>query len=73
MKHFCYVILKLVQWFLTRSFLKFSIQIYWENKPCPLAARFLDESRWLEQSFKLGPNWPSGLGGDVSCCKKTDI
>ena len=28
----------------------FSIQIYSENKPRPLAAMFFDESKWLEQS-----------------------
>ena len=31
--HFCLIILKSVQWFLTRRFLKFSIHIYRENKP----------------------------------------
>ena len=35
-KHFCKLILKSVQWFLTRWFLKFSIWIYRENSPCPL-------------------------------------
>ena len=34
-----------------RRFLKFSIQIYSENKPCPLAAMFFDKSKWLEQSW----------------------
>ena len=51
-EHFCKIILKSVQWFLTRRFLKFSIQIYRENKPRPLAAMFFDESKWLEQSWK---------------------
>ena len=48
--HFCKIILKSVQWFLTRRFLKFSILIYRENKPRPLVAMFFDESKWLEQS-----------------------
>ena len=34
-EHFCKIIWKLVQWFLTRRFLKFSIFIYRENKPRP--------------------------------------
>ena len=51
-EHFCKIIWKSVQWFLTRRFLKFSIQIYRENKPRPLAAMFFDESKWLEQSCK---------------------
>ena len=46
------MILKSVEWFLTRRFLKFSIEIYRENKPRPLAAMFFDESKWLEQSCK---------------------
>ena len=50
-EHFCKIIWKLVQWFLTRRFLKFSILIYRENKPRPLAAMFFDESKWLEQSW----------------------
>ena len=50
-EQFCKLILKSVQWFLTRRFLKFSIQIYRENKPRPLAAMFFDESKWLEQSW----------------------
>ena len=50
-EQFCKIILKSVQWFLTRRFLKFSIQIYRENKPRPLAAMFFDESKWLEQSW----------------------
>ena len=29
----------------------FSIQIYSENKPRPLAAMFFDKSKWLEQSW----------------------
>ena len=49
-EHICKIIWKSVQWFLTRRFLKFSIQIYSENKPRPLAAMFFDESKWLEQS-----------------------
>ena len=48
---FCKIIWKSVQWFLTRRFLKFSIQIYSENKPRPLAAMFFDKSKWLEQSW----------------------
>ena len=51
-EHFCKIILKSVQWFLTRRFLKFSIQIYRENKPRPPAAMFFDESKRLEQSWK---------------------
>ena len=43
--------MKLVQWFLTRRFFKFSIKIYRENKPHPLAAMFFDKSKWLEQSW----------------------
>ena len=50
-KHFCQVIMKLVQWFLTRRFFKFSIKIYRENKPRPLVAMFFDKSKWLEQSW----------------------
>ena len=50
-EHFCKIIWKSVQWFLTRRFLKFSIQTYSENKPRPLAATFFDESKWLEQSW----------------------
>ena len=46
-----FLVWKLVQWFLTRRFLKFSILIYRENKPRPLAAMFFDESKWLEQSL----------------------
>ena len=51
-KHSCRFILKSVQWFLTRRFLKFSIQIYRENKPRHLAATFFDESKWFEHSWK---------------------
>ena len=40
------------QGFLTRRFLKFSMQMYRENKPRPLAAIFFDESKWLEQYCK---------------------
>ena len=43
-ENFCQIILKLVQWFLRRRFLKFSIKIYRENKSCPLAAMFFGES-----------------------------
>ena len=49
--HFCKIILKSVQWFLTRRFLKFSIKIYREKYAQPLAAMFFDESWWLEQSW----------------------
>ena len=48
---FCQVIMKSVQWFLTRRFFKFSIKLYRENKPRPLAALFFYESKWLEQSW----------------------
>ena len=41
MKHFCQVICKWVQWFLTRRFLKFPIYIYRKHKPRPLATMFL--------------------------------
>ena len=41
------VILKSVQWFLTRRFLKFSIQIYRENKPRPWRPHFLKNSNGL--------------------------
>ena len=50
-KHFCQVIMKSVQWFLTKRCFKFSIKIYRANKPCPLAAMFFDKSKWLEQSW----------------------
>ena len=33
-----------------KIFKLFYIEIYGENKPCPLAAMFFDESKWLEQS-----------------------
>ena len=51
MKTFCQVIMKSVQWFLTRRFFKFSLKIYRENKPRPLAAMFFDKSKRLEQSW----------------------
>ena len=50
-EHFCKIIWKSVQWFRSRRFLKFFIQIYSENKPRPLAAMFIDKSKWLEQSW----------------------
>ena len=50
-EHFCKIIWKSVQWFQTRRFFKFSISIYRENKPRPLAAMFFDKSKWLEQSW----------------------
>ena len=34
-----------------KIFLKFSISIYREIKPRPLAAMFFDESKWIEQSW----------------------
>ena len=34
-----------------KKILKFSIQIYRENKLRPLAAMFFDKSKWLEQSW----------------------
>ena len=43
-KHFCQTILKSVQWFLTRRFLEFSKEIYMENKPHLLVAKFFEES-----------------------------
>ena len=36
-----------------KKFLKFSIKIYREIKPRPLAAMFFDESKWLEKSRKM--------------------
>ena len=33
-----------------KIFKVFYIDIYWENKPRPLAAMFFDKSKWLEQS-----------------------
>ena len=55
-----------------KKILKFSIQIYSENKPRPLAAMFFDKSKWLEQSWlqdhqrnistKLYGNRSSGFG-----------
>ena len=50
-EHFCQAMVKSVQRFLTRRFLKLSIKIYSENKPCLLAAMFLGESRRLEPSW----------------------
>ena len=47
-EHSGHVILKFFQGFIRRRFLKFSIHIYRENKPRPLAAMFFDESKWLE-------------------------
>ena len=35
-----------------KKIFKFSIQIYRENKPCPLAAMFFDKCKWLEQSWQ---------------------
>ena len=69
-KHFCQVIMKLVQWFLTRRFFKFSIKIYRENKPHPRAAMFFDNPNGLNNlgtesqrnnSAKLYSNWSSGF------------
>ena len=51
-EHFCKIILKSVQWFRTRRFLKvFYIDYIVKNKTCPLAAMFFDESKCLEQSW----------------------
>ena len=50
-EHFCKIIWKSVQWFQTRRFFKFSIQIYRENKPRPPGGHVFDESKWLEQSW----------------------
>ena len=54
-----------------KIFFKFSIKIYRENKPHPLAAMFFDKSKWLEQSWyritkrnisaKSYSNWSSGF------------
>ena len=49
--HSCNVIIKSVQWFLTRRLFKISLKLYGENKPRPLAAMFFDESKWLKQSW----------------------
>ena len=69
--HFCKIILKSVQWFRTRRFLKFSIQIYRENKPRPLVAMFfwrilmawtiLQQDHQRNIFAKLYWNRPSGL------------
>ena len=34
-----------------KNIFQVSIKIYRENKPHPLAAMFLDKSKWLEQSW----------------------
>ena len=70
-KHFCKIILKLVQWFLTRRFLKFSIWIYRENKPRPhwwpcfwqiqMAWIILVQNHQRNISAKLCCNRPSGF------------
>ena len=54
-EHFCKIIWKLVQWFLTRRFLKFSILIYRENKPRPLAAMFLTNPNSLDNLCRGSP------------------
>ena len=46
-EHFYKIIWKSVQWFLTRRFLKFSIQIYSENKPRPWRPCFLTNPNGL--------------------------
>ena len=55
-EHSCQVILKSVQWFLTRRILKFSIQIYRENKPRPWRPCFLTIHNYLNN---LGRGSPS--------------
>ena len=54
-KHFCQVIMKSVQWFLTKRCFKFSIKIYRENKPCP-----------LRPCFSTNPNGLNNLGTESS-------
>ena len=46
-KHFCKIIWKSVQWFLTRRFFKFSIKIYRENKSRPRRPCFLTNPNGL--------------------------
>ena len=62
--------MKLVQWFLTRRFFKFSIKIYRENKPHSLAAMLFDNPNGLNNlgtesqrniSAKLYSNGSSGF------------
>ena len=51
-EHFCKIILKSVQQFRTRRFLKvFYIHYIGKISPVPLAAMFFDESKCLEQSW----------------------
>ena len=54
-EHFCQVILKSVQWFLTRRFLKFSILIYRENKPHPWRPYFLTNQKGLNNLGRGSP------------------
>ena len=54
-KHFCNVKLKSVQWFLTRRSLKFSMQIYGENKPHPYQPCFLTNHDSLNNLGKGSP------------------
>ena len=53
--HFCQIILTSVQWFLTKRFLTFSISIYRENKPCPLATMFFDNRNSLNNLDRGSP------------------
>ena len=50
-QHFSQAILKWVRGYLTRRILKFSVQIYMENKPRPLGTMFFDVSGQPEQSW----------------------
>ena len=75
-EHFCKIIWKSVQWFLTRRFLKFSIQIYSENKPPPpgghvfwqiqMAWTILVQDLQRNISAKLYGNRSSGFAQDFS-------
>ena len=61
----CYI--EISQTFLTRRSLKFSIQIYRENKPCPVAAVSFEQIQGTTKnhSCEVWSNPISGLGGDV--------
>ena len=51
-EHFCKIIWKSVQWFLTRRFFwSFLYRYIGKISLAPLAAMFFDKSKWLEQSW----------------------
>ena len=54
-EHFCKIILKSVQWFRTRRFLKFSIYLYRENKPRPWRPCFLTNPNGLNNLPRGSP------------------